>query len=247
MNNLSTIQENVGRINEYTLFKLFDNSIDKIQEKRKKIIDNDTRNKLALFALFLGGLLYFLNFPNWFCLIAPLVSVGLFIYFTPESKVNELGEPMNKSIQGFLDKVNYYSDMCPQLFESFIELVNEFNFVLSINKNNEFKNYSFAKNNSDRRYLNVLDTDRKDNVQELKNNYSRLEIIRNEILSTFESFGNSINNKEMLSDHYTLCIELENILNEIMINKLTEIQIELTQRHENTMEEHFTYVNPEEY
>lgn len=247
MNNLSTIQENVGRINEYTLFKLFDNSIDKIQEKRKKIIDNDTRNKLALFALFLGGLLYFLNFPNWFCLIAPLVSVGLFIYFTPESKVNELGEPMNKNIQGFLDKVNYYSDMCPQLFESFIELVNEFNFVLSINKNSEFKNYSFARNNSDRRYLNVLDTDRKDNIQELKNNYSRLEIIRNEILSTFESFGNSINNKEMLSDHYTLCIELETILNEIMINKLTEIQIELTQRHENTMEEHFTYVNPEEY
>ena len=248
----NTLQLLSDNVNSYTLKKLFDNNFVQSEEDSSKTFENAHASKVlqtVLISLIIALTLYYLNFPNWFCLIVFVtLPIIYFTFFVKRVETNDFGTTKPKKLQQFVENINYYRDISSVLFEEFNKKVDTFDYYLNVYKAGEFIPGNLK---------NIVNYDylpRFDNYNEfsckydpITYKYNVLDLITEastEILNTFNSYAFVIDNKGLLIRHNELYFQLETILEEIINDLFSKLEWDVTQCHRNIRARHLENIDP---
>lgn len=227
---MDTLQINADTINrQYLDYQLNEQLSQEKFKTRDKTITKQVWTFVTLISIFVALVLWYLHFPNWFCLVLVPCLCYAYYYFKPMNRVNEFEDQFNESLDTWFDSIKYYSTISPDTYKQLDKYIKIFNYELGLyfknNTSNDFTNYLAKEFDTvDDYHISIL---------------THLEDMRNIILKTFDSFRLCMSNTHLLERHRSLGLELEKILNTILTEILFNIQWNLTQKHKDTIAEHY--------
>lgn len=248
----NTLQLLSDNVNSYTLKRLFDNNNSQSKKDSSKTFENLSANKvlqIVVISLIIALTLYYLNFPNWFCLIVLItLPIVYFIFFAKRVETNDFGTTKPKKLQQFIKSINYYSDISSVLFAEFDKKVDIFDYYLNV-YNASVPTPGNAKNIINYDYLLRVNNynEFSCNYDPVTYKYNILDLITEasiEILNTFNSYAFIIDNKALLMRHNELYAQLESILEEIINDLFSKLEWDVTQCHRGIRARHLENINP---
>ena len=249
----NTLQLLSDNVNSYTLKKLFDNNFVQSEEDSSKTFENASASKvlqIVIISLIIALTLYYLNFPNWFCLIVFIaLPIIYFTFFVKKVETNDFGTTKPKKLQQFVENINYYRDISSVLFTDFNKKIDTFDYYLNV-----YNNAGTPIPGNNKNIVNYDYLPRFDNYNEfsckydpITYKYNVLDLITEastEILNTFNSYTFVIDNKALLMKHNELYFQLESILKEIINDLFSTLEWDVTQCHRNIRTRHLENIDP---